>query len=439
MVVIFAIISIVAKSQVVSDSAFYVNSRPVIFDVNRASVSPADRAWLTDTLRVQLMNAEKGSFIMARSAASPEGPFANNQKLAEARYNAVCKVLAEVGYDINDIVFDFYEEDYEMLCVVMRLNGDPDAWFVADLVKDYSDDPVYMKQRLMAKDGGKLWRRILKNYFPDLRAVRFMVVPPAHPVDTVPAKEPEPAQPVEPAPVVEDHQPQPVPQVEPTPRPNEVPAMATHDIDELREPMLSVKTNLLYDAVFMPHLGYSPILNVEAEYYIHNSRYSVVGEYDFPWWSDDPKHHYFQAQNWTLELRRYFKKNAYRKGHYLSLYGQYNYWDFSFDAKRAWQGEGFGGGIGYGYVIPLGKQSRWKLELMVKAGFYTAKYDPYDAGDPYKGKYFYEWDDEPSKFVRRNYRFRYLGPTSVGVTLSYDLLFRRASDGKVTWRKLFKK
>lgn len=436
---LLAALTMVARAQVVSDSVFYVNSRPVIFDVNRATVSTRDRAWLTDTLRVQLQQAEKGSFVLARSAASPEGTFSNNCRLAESRYEAVRKVLAEVGFNIDDIVFDFVEEDYEMLCVVMRLNGDPDVAFVEDLVKDYSDDPDYMKSRLKAADGGRLWRRLLKKYFPDLRAVRFMIIPPVKSVETVPAMELTPAQKVEPKPVPQ-HQPQNVAPADKEADMKSVPPMAK-DMENLvpREPMLSVKTNLLYDAFFIPELGYSPILNIEAEYYIRNSRYTIVGEYDFPWWSDDPQHHYFQALNWTLEARRYFKKDAIRHGHYLSVYGQYNYWDFSFDAKRAWQGEGFGGGIGYGYVMRLGKESRWKLEFMIKAGFYTAKYDPYDAGDPYKGKYYYEWNDKPEKFVRRNYRFNWFGPTSVGITLSYDLLYRRASDGKVTWKNLFRR
>ena len=47
-----------------------------------------------------------------------------------------------------------------------------------------------------------------------------------------------------------------------------------------------------------------------------------------------------------------------------------------------------------------------------------------DASDPYNGKYYYDWDGAIEDFKRRNYRFRWLGPTGLGITLSYDLLQR---------------
>ena len=81
-------------------------------------------------------------------------------------------------------------------------------------------------------------------------------------------------------------------------------------------------------------------------------------------------------------------------------------------------------GLGYGYVMPLGKKpdSRWKLEFSLKGGFFMSFYDPYDAGSPFAGKYYYEWYDAPNLFIRRNMVFRWLGPTGGGITLSYDLI-----------------
>ena len=76
-------------------------------------------------------------------------------------------------------------------------------------------------------------------------------------------------------------------------------------------------------------------------------------------------------------------------------------------------------------MLPLGGYaSRWKLEFLVKVGYYESHYDPYDAGYPFNGRYYYRWFDSPSKFLRRNHRFRYFGPSGAGVTLSYDL-FRK--------------
>ena len=57
-------------------------------------------------------------------------------------------------------------------------------------------------------------------------------------------------------------------------------------------------------------------------------------------------------------------------------------------------------------------------------GYYETRYDPYHAGDPYKGKYYYDWEGDVEDFIRRNHRLRWFGPTGVGISVSYDLLYR---------------
>ena len=80
--------------------------------------------------------------------------------------------------------------------------------------------------------------------------------------------------------------------------------------------------------------------------------------------------------------------------------------------------------------MPLGKKpdTRWKLEFFIKGGGYMSFYDPYDAGNPFSGKYYYEWYDSPGLFIKRNMIFRWLGPTGLGVTISYDLIFKKVKD-----------
>lgn len=197
-----------------------------------------------------------------------------------------------------------------------------------------------------------------------------------------------------------------------------------------RRPFIAVKTNLLYDAFFTKDMGWAPIYNIEAELYpTELGRWTWLLEYEFPWHSIDSKHQYLQCLNLQFEGRRYFKRASYHSGHYLSAYVGANYYDICFDRKagHGYQGEGFGGGLGYGYVMPLGKKpdTKWKLELFVKGGFYMSFYDPYDAGSPYTGKYYYDWYDSPGLFIKRNMVFRWLGPTGLGVTLSYDLISKK--------------
>ena len=197
------------------------------------------------------------------------------------------------------------------------------------------------------------------------------------------------------------------------------------DVQYVTRSLLAVKTNMFYNSFFTPDMGYAPIWNVELELYPKmDGRWSYMLEYEFPWHSDDDNHQYLQMLNLQFEARRYFRKNNNYSGHYLSVYTMANLYDICFDSEggSGYQGEGFGAGFGYGYVLPFGKTKRWKAEIFIKGGYYESYYDPYDAGNPYLGKYYYHWFDDPSKFVERNWRLRYFGPTGVGATISYDLI-----------------
>ena len=183
-----------------------------------------------------------------------------------------------------------------------------------------------------------------------------------------------------------------------------------------REPVLNVRTNLIYD------LG--TVLNVGIEYYPRNPRWSLLGHYTFPWWDNDPKHQYLQILDWNLEIRYYLQADKRHAGWYVAPYVHWNLYDISIDAERGWQGEGKGCGLSAGYVRHLSGKQRWKMEFFVRLGYYHSLFDPYHASDPYHGKYYYDWPWAPEDFTPRNHRFQMIGPTGMGVTVSYDL-FRR--------------
>lgn len=210
-------------------------------------------------------------------------------------------------------------------------------------------------------------------------------------------------------------------------------------VEYMKIPFMSVGTNLLYDAFFIPGHRYSPITNGDIELYFPRTDWSVLAELDIPWWSRDREHFYFQARNWQLEARRYFAPARNRKanggahthtGHYLSLYGMYNLYDICTGRNMGHgiQGEGAGAGFGYGYVMPINADNRLKLEFFIKFGYYETHYDKYETGKPYTGTYYYIWDGDPEAFRARNLRFRWFGPTGAGITLKYDLMHKVRSD-----------
>jgi hypothetical protein len=77
--------------------------------------------------------------------------------------------------------------------------------------------------------------------------------------------------------------------------------------------------------------------------------------------------------------------------------------------------------------------------LGLQAGFFRCKYDPYQFENPVNpayrdGLYYYKWTQRPSLFKKRQYRWNWIGPTRIGITLSYDLLYRRIEKKGVSFK-----
>ena len=417
------------------DGDFYQSALSVQFVVNRTYIRKDNPAYvrlvqdLRDLSRVRPLKLEA---MEVRGGASPEGPYQNNVRLAKGRAAALLDSL-QCDFEGTNLYFsdkalqvNTVPEDYEYLYRLVDEHHDPDAAAVKAVIDSLRGNDAAIKAALRRMNGGKTWARMLRDLYPSLRAARIVLHFRELTLTEAAGLEAKPIQLT-------------VPQVLQGLKAleNTTTETAAQHV-RIAEPMLSVKTNVLFDGWVMPTLGFSPILNVMVEYYPHDSRWTGWAEYDFPWWSTDSKHHYFQCLNWSAGARWFFKKNAVRTGHFLTVYGQGNYWDFCFNAEDGYQGEGGGAGVGYGYVWRLGKTSRWKLELEARVGFYMAQYDPYHAGSPYKGKYYYDWEGASADFIRRNHRFTWFGPTFVGVTFSYDLLYRSLNE-KTTIKNIFKK
>ena len=334
--------------------------------------------------------------VVIISQSSPEGVYEHNLKLSRRRAATMRRAIEQRHPDLKGRLY---------------VHADGESW---QLLREYVKNDRRMKQktinqvlRIIDSDvnlGTKKWRlaqlpiyRYLRmTYFPRIRNSVFCIVyfdPAQMPMAVLPA------------PVAASALPESLTAVPPT------------TVKHTPTPLLAIKSNLLYD------LG--TVLNVGVEYFPRNSHWSFAAHYTFPWWSIDKQHLYLQALDGQLEARRYFKGNGHYAGHYLSAYAHANLYDLSFDAERAWQGEGWGAGLSYGYAWRIGKTQRWRIEAFVKAGYYQTLFDPYHASDPYNGKYYYDWEGMPEDFIPRNYRTRWLGPTGAGVTLSYDLFSRK--------------
>lgn len=376
---------------------------------------------------IDSIGAENITAIELISQSSPEGTLKHNEWLTEHRSQVMMKYLKRVFPElVEKITINKISESWENLSqyVAQDLNMTQDSkQRILDITDSAEMSVVEKKQRLKSTLGddpnvGDIYDYLFKYYYPVIRNSGIYIL---HMV------EPETSVEVEP-----QTQPQTQPQTYDTvtAHPDTIPHQPEEQeqatIPLRKRPLLAVKTNLAYDAFFTKDMGWAPIYNIEAELYpTENGQWSWLMEYEFPWHSIDSKHQYLQILNLQFESRRYFKYGSHHSGHYLSAYAGINLYDICFDrvAGHGYQGEGLGGGLGYGYVLPLGKKpdTPWKLELFIKGGYYATFYDPYDAGSPYAGKYYYEWYDNPKLFIRRNMLFQWFGPTGAGITISYDL------------------
>ena len=440
-----------------TDEQFFDHAASITFPVAVSRLPQNDD--LLNELRTTVIPQINGDSLqlvsmMMRGAASPEGATDINRRLGNNRVQALLQFLAEnlrfpLGDDVLSVGTDI--EDYRSLCLLMRRADDPDYATVQDLCDQYLDSNLpRLKQKLRAEQGGKLWRRLLNTYFPQLRTARFVIVlrkytpKPAEPL-TVPSLPIEPIKPITPIEPTEPIKPiKPIESIEPI-----APTLPAEPLDTLlpRRELLSVKTNLLFYAVYMP--GYDrwcPIPNVAIEYYPKRGHFTFGASFDMPWWQDYDAHKYFQLRNYQAEARYYLRPTeAYSRkealggkhykapafsGFYASAYVHGGLFGICFDANRGWVGEGYGAGLGAGYVTPISRNGHWRLEFGLQAGFFRCKYDPYKYENPvnpafHDDLYYYKWTQKPELFKKRQYRWNWLGPTRIGVTLTYDLLYRR--------------
>ena len=433
-----------------SDNEFYNISRKVVFPINKHTL-PENSPLLKELENevIPLINKDSLTIrrLMIRGASSPDGPYPFNKQLSEKREQSLFDFFnSRLTKPVNgdDILRENISEDYRYLCIMMRDAGDADYLKVQELCDKYLANNRYtaLEEALKKVNGGKLWKRLVRIYFPELRATRFVIFldkpeEEKEDVKMVAAEQAEGAEQTEGKGMM----------VVPEPEAAEEPLMK---ILKRRE-LLSIKTNLLLDGAYVP--GYDrwcPIPNIAIEYYPLHGHFTFGASIDFPWWQDYWHQKYFQIRNYQLETRYYLKakgaNGAYEPygpgqdgpafaGWYAQAYIHGGLFNICFDADRGWEGEGIGAGVGLGYVLPISRNGHWRLEFGAQVGFFRCKYDPYQFECPVDPTeqdhlYYYKWKLDADLFQKRQYRYNWIGPTRIGVTLSYDLLYRPVKSKK---------
>ena len=127
-----------------------------------------------------------------------------------------------------------------------------------------------------------------------------------------------------------------------------------------RRPLLALKTNLLFDAALMP--------NVEIEVPV-GKRWSVNGEYAFPWWQFDRGKYCMQVLMGGLEGRYWLGSRKSREdrevltGHFLGLYAGGGKYDLQW-GEKGYQGEFFiAAGVSYGWATRIARHLHLEFNI----------------------------------------------------------------------------
>jgi len=160
----------------------------------------------------------------------------------------------------------------------------------------------------------------------------------------------------------------------------------------------ALKTNLLYDAALIPNLGVEiPLAR----------QWTLALDGFWAWWSQDSRHRYWQGYGGYVTLRRYFSPTASRPspftGHHLGIYALGMTYDVEWGG-RGYQAAkfGFGGGIEYGYSLPIAR--RLCLDFSIGLGFQDGEYKEYVPQDGH-----YVWQS--------THKRHWWGPTKAEVSL----------------------
>lgn len=346
------------------------------------------------------LRSDKSQFgiraISLGASTSPEGNSQSNRLLAQSRANTLKDYLrvALPSLSLDSIsVVDLSWSTFEELLCQSTLAHKEEA---LDVVRN---TPIWVvrsgkvvdsrKRRLMTLDNGHFWQQIYEDLFPRLRFARVIVEYQAP----------------------EEEEGTTVPPTDVATRQEMLPSIEApiNLKDEIRTIPVGIRTNLLYDAILIPNVGFE---------FSMGNRWSIVGSWAYSWWHSDRKHYYWRLYGGDLEFRRYWGKRGEWyglerpfTGHHLGVYAGLVTYDFELGG-RGYLGEhwSYYGGVSYGYSLPIGK--RLNLDFTLGIGYLGGRYKEYLPDDDC-----YVWQVTKQR--------NYIGPTKAEISLVWLLDFTR--------------
>ena len=391
-----------------SDEQLWQRAAVVRFPVGSAYIPYSDPGFRSVVKAVKSIkdSCVVSRLLVIRGSASPEGGYQNNSRLAHLRARALVKVLSKYISLPDSLVEERYiNEDYQGLKRLLVDKPSSHSQQVSDIIDRYQGDDAKTKQALQRLDGGKVWRQLLRDYFPDLRASRIVLFVSKKTDDSkVPATQQPPlgvpADPLGekvslgvPADLQSDGKQRASEHVDTT-LVSSVDSIAADSVDtadcksaeppsgqdsllqdslqaivnSLGHPGLNIKTNVLYDfALFIPQYGYAPTPNLSIEYLPKSGHITPVLELTWSPWRSDSRSKTWIIHNLLLEGRYYIigektgetkvpadlqsggkQRTTNYTGHYIAIYTNMGAYDIQFSGTKGWLSDKWSKNYGFG-------------------------------------------------------------------------------------------
>ncbi len=401
---------LVISSVTLSYGQQYIQKAELFFGFGKASLNEnfgdnQDNIAKLDSLINLIESNEKLKIqsITIDSYASPEGQRSLNIKLSERRSIAITNYLKE-RYGIadelitarnNGVAWDMlrYMVDTSQMAhkaaILKVLDMPEEVWKRVNPSDRYLTLVDGRNHRLMLVAGGRPYKYMQKHFFAQLRSGSILTIAYGS-IEQPPQEEPQRAEAETVGATTQETQWQ----------SGGGDVIIDSDLFTWeKEPLLAVKTNLLFDALLMP--------NIEVEVPI-GKEWSIAAEWVFPWWVTADNGNALQLLGGTLEGRYWLgdrTDKAVMTGWFVGAHISGGYYDFQLN-DNGYQGEYFGGGISAGFAHTINKSGTLRFEYALSAGFIYSDY-----------RYYEGRDNNDYLLWQRNGDASWVGPTRAKVSL----------------------
>ena len=348
--------------------------------------------------------------VTFKGVTSPDGNCQLNKKLAKGRLSTLEKWISSqvvfpdsiVHYEGETITWEDFKEilsasDYPKKDTVLHILN---SITVSDTACTHKIDPRVIELRKL--ENGKVWKDLNEKFFGDMRKACVVVT-----ANKVVYKEPiATEEPIE-TPVEQ-------PKEEPIVQDTIVLIPDTIASDTIKEEwvrQLTLKTNALYWAMGMTNLA------VDIDLAEHWSFSLPVFYSAWDYFVNDIK---FRAVGLQPEIRYWFKDTN-KDGWFIGAHFGMAYWNMAANGEYRYQDRNredpaLGGGVGFGYRLPISKNGKWKVEFSLGLGVYNAPYD--------------KFENVPNGQLVESSKYLYWGVDNASVSFSYTFDLKKKGGEK---------